>query len=232
MSEQFQIIKYFYTNNPDLVTWGVAGIILVFGVLMQLSKIREYISEWKLNYLLKNIGDKVLHNVTIADGMEGNIFIEYLILTSNKIFLLGVKKYKGLIFAAEKIDLWTQVVGNKSYKFNNPLLQLENDALALKSIIESSAISEKVLFINGSEFPKGKPDNIVSVEDVKKWNKNSTESIPKPLTDDWEKLSALAVSNDFTKSVLTDDDDSSSSGVFSLIVTIITVLLWLAWRLL
>ena len=232
MSEQFQIIKDFYTNNPDLVTWGAAGIILVFGVLMQLSKIREYISEWKLNYLLKNIGDKVLHNVTIADGMEGNIYIEYLILTSNKIFLLGVKKYKGLIFAAEKIDLWTQVVGNKSYKFNNPLLQLENDALALKSIIESSAISERVLFINGSEFPKGKPDNIVSVEDVKKWNKNSTESIPKLLTDDWEKLSALAVSNDFTKSVLTDDDNSSSSGVFSLIVTIITVLLWLAWRLL
>ena len=231
MSELFPTFKNILLNNPDLVTWGIAILMLIFGILLKLSDIRECISEWKLNNLLANTGADVLHNVTIPDGMEGNIFIEYLILTPKNIILLGVKKYKGLIFAAEKIDLWTQVIGNKSYKFNNPLLQLENDSLALKSIVENSEIVEKVLFINGSEFPKGKPDNVVSVSDVNNWTHSSQEDIAKPLLDDWKRLSVLAIGNDFSKSVLMNENKASSSNLFSLITIVVFTVSWLVWRL-
>ena len=231
MSEPFHIIRVFSENNPDLVTWGVAGIIILFGFLLQITEIKEYIAEWRLSNLLKNTGSDVLHNVTIPDGMDGNIFIEYLILTPKKIILLGVKRYRGLIFAAEKIDLWTQVIGNKSYKFNNPLLQLENDALALVAKIENAIIEEKVLFINGSEFPKGKPEKVISVDDVKKWKQEGTGEISTTLKVAWDELTSLSVSNDDTKGVLIDDAHSSGINVFSLVVIIITLSLWLTWRL-
>ena len=231
MSEPFHIIRVFSENNPDLVTWGVAGITILFGFLLQITEIKEYIAEWRLSNLLKNTGSDVLHNVTIPDGMDGNIFIEYLILTPKKIILLGVKRYRGLIFAAEKIDLWTQVIGNKSYKFNNPLLQLENDALALDAKIENAIIEEKVLFINGSEFPKGKPEKVISVDDVKKWKQEGTGEISTILKVAWNELSSLAVSNDDTKGVLIDDAVSSGINVFSLVVVIIALSLWLTWRL-
>lgn len=231
MSELFPVFNNFLLNNPDLVTWGIAALMLIFGVFFKLSDIKECISEWKLNHLLENSGADVLHNVTIPDGMDGNIFIEYLILTPRNIILLGVKKYKGLIFAAEKIDLWTQVIGNKSYKFNNPLLQLENDRLALKSIVENSEIVEKVLFINGSEFPKGKPDNVVSVSDVNNWTRYSEEDIPKSLLDDWKQLSFLAIGNDLSKSIIMNENKSSNSNMFSLITILMFTVLWLVWRL-
>lgn len=222
-------------NSPAFITWLVVVLILVLGFVLQRSWIKEYISEWKLNHLLKKAGKESLHNVIISDGLDGKIFIEYLILTPTKILLLGVKKYQGLIFAAEKIALWTQVIGNKSYKFENPLHQLENDALILNSKIENSKIETKVLFIKGSEFPKGKPENVVTISEVKKWPKYyvAAADITAALRADWERLRDLADSNDFTKDkmVLLDEDNTSSFNVLFLVSITTVVLLWLGLRL-
>ena len=232
MSELFIIIKEFILNQPTLVTWLVVGLILIAGLFLQSVWIKEFIREWKLNNLLKNIGAKSLHNVSIKDGMDGKIFIEHLILTPHNILLLGVKKFRGLIFAAEKIDLWTQVIGNKSYKFENPLHQLENDALVLNAKIENTKIVGKVLFINGSEFPKGKPDDVIAIPDIKKWSKEyANAEIPEALLSDWNQLTALAVSNNLDKGVLIDDDKSSGLNVFSLVMIMLFLSLWLVWRL-
>jgi len=233
MSELLLITKDFTVNNPDLVTWAVAGLILLLGVLSQSLWIKEWLGERKLNHLLKTIGQESLHNVTISDGMDGKIFIENLILTSKKILLLGVKKYPGLIFAAEKIEFWTQVIGNKSYKFANPLRQLESDALSLSSKIENSEIEVKVLFINGSEFPKGKPEDVVTISDIKEWSReNSKLNVSEALRGDWNRLLNEAVSNEGRdKGVLIDEDNDSGVNIFYLISIITMLSLWLAWRL-
>jgi hypothetical protein len=231
MSELLLIINDFSINNPSFLTWTIAGLIIILGLLLQSVWIKEYVCEWQLNHLLKNIGSESLHNVTIPDGMDGKIFIEYLILTPNKILLLGVKRYQGLIFAADKIDLWTQVIGNKSYKFDNPLRQLENDAVALNSIIEHSKIEGKVLFINGSEFPKGKPGNVITISDVKEWDEDQPSDIPEALHADWKQLLKLAVNNDIDKGVLIDENNSSGLNLFSLMSMVTVLSLWLVWRL-
>lgn len=234
MTEVFSIIKGFAINNPDLVTWLVAGLIAVFGLLLQNFWIKECLREWQLNHLLKNISPESLHNITIPDGIDDKIFIEHLILMPKKIVLLGVKKYRGLIFAADKIDLWTQVIGSKSYKFENPLRQLESDALALNLKIKNTKVEEKVLFINGSEFPKGKPDNVVAISDIKKWRKNFLkEDISEELWTDWKNLVDISASNDLAKNkgVLIDEADSSGLNTFSLMSVVTTLAAWLVWRL-
>jgi hypothetical protein len=234
MSELLLIIKDFTVNNSDLVTWAVAGLILLLGLFLQRLWINEWLGERKLNKLLKNIGQESLHNVTISDGMDGKVFIENLILTSKNILLLGVKKYQGLIFAAEKIELWTQVIGNKSYKFANPLRQLESDALSLSSKIENSEIEVKVLFINGSEFPKGKPESVITISDIKEWSRGSSKlNVSEALRGDWNRLLDEAVSNvpGRDKGILIDEDNDSGENVFYLMSIMIMLSLWLAWRL-
>lgn len=234
MSELLITIKDFNLHNPGLVTWIVAGLIILLALALQKVWLKEFISEWKLNRLLKNIGLNSLHNVTVPDDIDGKVFIENLILTPNKIILLGVKKYRGLIFAADTIDLWTQVIDNKSYKFDNPLRQLERDAAVLNSKIESSKIEEKVLFIKGSEFPKGKPENIVEIAEIKQWKDSYKDSeLSDALRADWKKLSELADNDEFAKNkgILIDEENTSGLNVFSL-VTFMTVLsFWLYWRL-
>ena len=228
MSELFLIIKNFFLDNPTLLTWIVVGLILFIGLFLQTSWIKEFIGEWKLNKLLKNTGIKSLHNIVISDGMDEKIFVEHLILTPDRILLLSVKKFRGLIFAAERIDLWTQVIGNKSYKFENPLHQLESDLVVLNTIIENSKITGKVLFINGSEFPKGKPEDVISISDINHWAKKTTTSeIQKGLMDDWNQLKELAVSNDLEKGVLIDSGKSSGINLLSLAIVLIVTLLWL-----
>jgi hypothetical protein len=170
----------------------------------------------------------------IPDGMDGNIFIEHLILTPDEILLLGVKRYRGLIFAADTIDLWTQVVGQKSYKFENPLHYLENDVLALNAYVEKSKVVSKVLFINGSEFPKGKPENIISISDLKELQEEYTgKEIPDVLQADWKSLEELAVKNDVSKGDGISLDNQSTSGLnFPALMSVFTLIIfWLVWRL-
>ena len=232
MSEMLLIIKNFILYNPSLITWGVTGGLLVLVFTTQKEWIDEYVSEWKLNRLLKNIGYSSLHNVVISDDLDGQIFIENLILTKNKILLLGVKKYRGLIFAADKIDYWTQVIDNKSYKFENPLRQLESDALTLNSKIENSKVEEKVLFIKGSEFPKGKPENVIVISELKKLNEDyNSDDISEGLRTDWKHLLELATNNVLEKGVLIDQNGSSRLKMFSLITLLTAILFWLFWRL-
>ena len=232
MSELFLIIKDFIQQNPDLVTWFIAGLICVLGLFLQTSWIKEYIGEWKLNRLLRNAGIKSLHNISVTDDMDEKIFIEHLILTANGILLLGVKRFRGLIFAAEKIDLWTQVVGKKSYKFENPLHQLEGDVIVLNSMIENTKITGKVLFISGSEFPKGKPKDVITVSDLKTLSQESANSeVSDALLTEWKLLTASAVSSNVEENTLIDSNKLSGINIYSLIMIILLVTLWLLWRL-
>ncbi|MDH5600879.1 MAG: NERD domain-containing protein [Gammaproteobacteria bacterium] len=232
MSEQLQSLKEFTINNPDLVTWTMTGLLVLVGMLLQKAWIKEYISGWKLKHLLRNIGADSLHNVIIHDEMDGKIFIENLILMPDRILILGVKKYKGLIFAADNIDLWTQVIGNKSYKFDNPLRQLESDALTLNSKIENSKIQEKVLFIHGAEFPKGKPENVLEIMEVSAWRNTSAHTdIPGPLLADWKKLQELVLLDDRDKELFMGDDNTAGLNLFSLLSIVMITTLWLVWRL-
>jgi len=232
MSEQFIGLKEFTINNPDLVTWFVVALFVLMGLLLQKAWVKEYLSEWKLKRLLRSIGVDSLHNVTIQDEMDGKIFIENLILMPDKILILGVKKYKGLIFAADNIDLWTQVIGNKSYKFENPLRQLESDVLALNSKIENSKVEEKVLFIHGAEFPKGKPVNVIEIADVIAWRDASRQAeVPAALQADWKKLSELVLIDDRDKALFVGDDNTTGFNLFNLVSVVMLTTLWLIWRL-
>jgi len=234
MSELLIIFDNLNNQHPELITWGVVVLFIFIGISLQSAYLKECITEWKLNRLLNNLGRESLHYVTIPDGLDGSIFIEHLILTPNGIVLLGVKKYKGVIFAADKIDLWTQVIGNKSYKFVNPLHQLEADVLALNSLIDNSKIETKVLFISGSEFPKGKPENVVSVSEIQSWRRAYTvDEIPNGLRTDWKRLLDIASKDDSinTYGAAIDPEGVSGMNLYSLVAVLAAISLWLVWRL-
>lgn len=229
MSEFYLASKTFIEDSPGLITWGGVVILVLLALFLHREELKEAFAEWKLKKLLKNSGKESMHNIVIPDGIDGNIFIENLILMPTEIIVLGVKKYRGLIFAADNIDTWTQVIGNKSYKFENPLHHIEANVVALKHIIENPEIGKKVLFIQGSDFPKGKPDYIVSIDDVKKWNrKELKENVPAALQLDWVSLVALSVEDDISKekSIM----KSVRRHLFSFIGLFLVILLWLFLR--
>ena len=234
MLEKLLIANQYIVEYPNVITLGGVILLVFLFLFLWRAKIKEAINEYELKQLLKNIGVDARHNIVIADGIDETIFIEHLILMPDEIFILGVKKFRGLIFAAEKIELWTQVVGNKSYKFENPLLQLESSVVTLNSKTKESKIGKKVLFISGSTFPKGKPDNIVSIEKVKAWRRNLIQkNVPDSLQKDWEMLLALEIKDDFVAEspLLAREGRWLGRNMFSIVSLFLLIGGWLFLRL-
>jgi len=234
MLEKLLIANQYIVEYPNVITLGGVILLVFLFLFLWRAKIKEAINEYKLKQLLKNIGVDARHNIVIPDGIDETIFIEHLILMPDEIFILGVKKFRGLIFAAEKIELWTQVVGNKSYKFENPLLQLESSVVTLNSKTKESKIGKKVLFISGSTFPKGKPDNIVSIEKVKTWRRSLIqENVPDSLQKDWETLLALEIKDDFVAEspLLAREGRWLGRNMFSIVSLFLLIGGWLFLRL-
>jgi len=234
MLEKLLIANQYIVEYPNVITLGGVILLVFLSLFLWRAKIKEAINEYKLKQLLKNIGVDARHNIVIPDGIDETIFIEHLILMPDEIFILGVKKFRGLIFAAEKIELWTQVVGNKSYKFENPLLQLESSVVTLNSKTKESKIGKKVLFISGSTFPKGKPDNIVSIEKVKTWRRSLIqENVPDSLQKDWETLLALEIKDDFVAEspLLAREGRWLGRNMFSIVSLFLLIGGWLFLRL-
>jgi len=108
-----------------------------------------------------------MQNVILSDGMDGTVYIDNIVLMPEQALVVSVGRYQGAIFASENIDVWTQVVGNRSYKFNNPLLKLEQDIAALRAHLPKINISGVLVFSSGVKFPKGKPNNVISILEAK-----------------------------------------------------------------
>jgi hypothetical protein len=87
----------------------------------QLQKSRH---ERQIHRMLESLGVKYLHDIILPDGIEGYTYIDYLLLTPNGIVVLDINFSEGHIFGGESVDQWTQVVNNKTYKFNNPLQKM------------------------------------------------------------------------------------------------------------
>lgn len=229
MSDLLFFLKTIDESHPDLITWSGLALLILLALFLHRNELKEAFAEWKLNKLIKNIGKESLHNIVIPDEVDGNIFIENLILMPTEIIVLSVKRYRGLIFAAEKIDIWTQVIGNKSYKFENPLHHIEANIIAVKNLVENVEMGKKVLFLQGSEFPKGKPDNVVSIDDIKKWKREELkEKVPAALQHDWASLSELAVADEISteKNIM----KSLRTHLFSFAGFSIAILCWLYLR--
>jgi len=130
-----------------------------------------------------------MKNVIIPDAVEGSSFIDWLVLTPRGILIISQKPYKGVIFAAENISHWTQVIERRSYSFENPLRQLEVDVVTIKTMIPGTPVKGYVVFDRDSYFPKGKPKIVLTLKEIKQNISVFREgTISSELLLAWEKL--------------------------------------------
>jgi hypothetical protein len=172
------------SGRPEFILATVA-ILLVFIVLLQWSFIKRKLYDLRLRRAIKKLGKKVLCNVTVPDGADGVVHIERLVLTPTAILLVSIKRFNGVIFAGDKIDFWTQVVDRRSFKFNNPLIQMDEDIMSVKALIPDSEVKGYMIFTGESEFPKGKPDRVMLLSELKDIACNKRDQVSEKLQEDW-----------------------------------------------
>ena len=179
------------TMSDYLIVALVFSVIIAIILLLMWKTFRSKESHRYFPKIIRKISKYYMKNVVIPDAVEGSSFIDWLVLTPRGILIISQKPYKGMIFGAENISHWTQVVDRRSYTFDNPLRQLEVDLVTIKSLIPNIPVKGYVVFDRDSFFPKGKPKIVLTLNEIKQNISVFREGvISSELLEAWEKLSS------------------------------------------
>jgi len=163
----------------------VLAVLPILSVLVAWQPLRKIYRHWQLQRLIRRLGQDQIRQSRIISG-EDEVYVEHLVLQPDGLTLLMLRPYRGNIFAAEKIDMWTQVLGHHSYKFPNPLYELERDTQLLRAMLHGVQVKGMVVFGQGSHFPKGKPAQIYDFRMLRaEADKTGKKPVPEKLLSAW-----------------------------------------------
>ena len=175
---------------PQLV--GLIAVLLLSTALLLRTPIKHWFEKLSFKRAVQRLGIETINDLVLPDGMEGFVFIDYVILTPPDILVVSVKKYPGIIFASENIDQWTQLIGKRSYKFDNPLREVQVKVIAVKQYLPDTHVKGLVIFHRGSSFPKGKPDGVKQVNEiVDQKSAAQNQTLSQELEEGWNMLRDL-----------------------------------------
>lgn len=175
----------------------IALALLAFAIIIYLNrkKIKLGWLNLKTRYYLNQLGIKQVSNLQCPDGLGHYFTIDRLILRHDGITLLVFKRYPGKIFCADQIHDWTQMLGNKSYRFENPLYDLNNQIKAVSSCVPNVPVNGFLFFDHLAEFPKGHPDSVFHLKNIPEELKSSKKNEVAPaVMSAWKSLLHMAKS--------------------------------------
>jgi len=147
-------------------------------------KLERYINKYSVSFE---------RDVVFSNGVGGYFFIDYLMLLPRKIVALNLPKVQGYVFGGENIETWTQVENNKTTKFKNPIEEVNLFVKHAADLLKFDGMKARVLFNGRSEFPKGVPEGVMQLANLKEsliaWAGETPAA--EATNQAWEKLSAL-----------------------------------------
>lgn len=177
--------------------WLIAALIgvvllILFAVLYSIH-LRKTSDNRTMKTIISNHCEAVEHDATFSDGLDGYLFVDYLMLLHGKIVVMKVMTESGYIFGGEGIDEWTCVKNNRTGKFNNPLKDTLLCVQQIKHALKFDAVEACVLFGSKSEFPKSMPQGVVRLADFDRKLKayRGSNDADEAAQDAWEQLIAL-----------------------------------------
>ncbi len=186
------LIEFLTNLDPNHAIAALFAFAALLLVVLNRRRLAGTWREWRIRRLLDDIGHEQIRNLYCPDGLDGYHEIERLALASDSILVIAYRRFSGKIYCAEQIDEWTQMIGRKSFKFANPLFELEHQLTSLRLQIGSARIEGFIFFDSSAAFPKGHPDKV--------WHPGNIppslmgEHCPPPnaeIQDAWERLKAL-----------------------------------------
>ncbi len=194
-SELSQLIPQ---NLPQALNDYAALLLLLLAVFitaLYLSRrpIKRLWSKIRSKYAVNHLGYKQIYKLKCSDGLGYHFIIDQLILRHDGITVLAHKQYQGKIYCADNIDLWTQMLGQKSYRFDNPLHDLDCQIEAISACIPNISVDGYLFFDHQAEFPKGRPERVIYADVIPEVLRRKGKSdVDATVMSAWEKLKLMA----------------------------------------
>jgi len=128
--------------------------------------IRAYRYRKAIDAAIANVAYEMLKNVLIPNGMGGQIHVHYLLLTQRGLLVADLLERPGAIFGGDQMLEWTAIGKKQRYTFANPQHALYDRMAAVRLLTGEVPVEGRLLFTLKSDFPKGKPRNVLRIDDL------------------------------------------------------------------
>jgi hypothetical protein len=155
---------------PDKIpAWAwpaaVAVVLIALGVWCYLL-FRAWRTRRAIDAAISSVAYEMLKNVLLPNGNGGQIHVHYLLLTQRGLLVADLLDRPGAIFGGDQMIEWTAIGKKRRYTFANPQHALYDRMAAVKLLTGDVPVEGRLLFTLRSEFPKGKPRNVVRIDDL------------------------------------------------------------------
>jgi len=153
-----------FLKSPFLVTVIVLVVIVSSIVPLFKGRIKGYAGEQFVRFWLSLFLSKkkyqIIHNVTIP-SRDITTQIDHLILSEFGVFVIETKNKSGLIYGGEHDKNWTQKIGRRTHKIQNPIHQNYGHikALSYQLKVAEKNFHSLVVFVGDAKLRKV-PDNV------------------------------------------------------------------------
>ena len=175
-----------------LLLISLALVLLVIAIFLGRHSIRHAWLNLKTRYRLNRLGMKQIRNFQCPDGL-GNFFtIDRLVMRHDGISVLLLKRFPGSIFCADDIKEWTQLLAGKSYRFKNPLIDLDYQINAVSACMPGVDVDGYLFFDHQAEFPKGHPQRVIRLDSIpESLKRNRQEKVQPAVVTAWDELGGM-----------------------------------------
>jgi hypothetical protein len=151
---------------PFWVWPAAAALVVIAAVAWGYMLWRAYRYRRTIDAAIGNVAYEMLKNVLIPNGMGGQIHVHYLLLTQRGLLVADLLDRPGAIFGGDQMIEWTAIGKKRRYTFANPQHALYDRMAAVKLLTGEVPVEGRLVFTLRSEFPKGKPRNVLRIDDL------------------------------------------------------------------
>jgi hypothetical protein len=152
---------------PDLPGTYLIPLILVVALLaLWLVQRRKAQRPLSLSAVLDNVAFERVEGIIIPDADDGEIQIDYLLLTPQGLLIIHLKDVVGAVFGSDKMQDWTVIGTNRRFTFGNPQPALYDRIAAVRHIVRQVPVTGRILFLDGAEFTKGVPGLVCNLQQL------------------------------------------------------------------
>lgn len=171
---------------------AISIIAIAFIIYLNRIRIKQAWLSLRTRYCLGHLGLKQLPGFQFPDGLGHRFNVDRLLLRHDGITLLVYKKYPGKIFCADHIDEWTQMLGQKSYPFTNPLFELDAQIKEVSAFLPGIHIDGFIFFDHTAAFPKGHPERVMHPRLIpEELHRNNRHQVEEDVMSAWKKLQGV-----------------------------------------
>lgn len=157
MSEFLQI-----DNNPWILPLAAVLALLLVWLFYRFFRSRGS----HLERVMADISSERIENLVIPGADEGEITVDYLLLTSHGLLILEVKDVQGVVFGGDKMQDWAVISDERRYTFSNPQPALYDRIAAVRQIVRQLPVAGRIVFLDGAKFTKGVPGLVCSLDEL------------------------------------------------------------------